>query len=472
MPLAGSAPPKNSRYIPWLALALILAILAGAIFMVMWHLRGLIIDHIASRDGDVLYAASKVQIDPELADDPELRPIAMENKAVEASLLLTNVFALRLFDSDGLPQFSFPENVRSAALTADELERARELQISSFFQNHAPLSAIFESLSEDRIVPLLRVLVPLESENQMIGVAEFLIDGRKVEAAFAALDRDLWRYGILIFVLGGGIIALSLGTAFGRLQKTNKLLANRTASLLKANHELTLAAKTSAVGAITAHLIHDLKSPLFGLQSFVAAKGSDAGAEAANDSDDWKLALSTTQRMQNMINDIVRILQEEKTGLYELTIEELLALLRDKVAPQTGGAGLRVLTKNEAPEIILANRDANIVLMVLTNLVHNACQATPRGGEIRVSAAKQGVDLIFEVSDTGPGLPGHVQETLFTPTRSTKSGGTGLGLAISKQLANHAGAELTLKHTSEKGTTFELKLPERIGAPVAELSSC
>src|SRR5687768_5457551 len=100
MPPARSA-IKNSKYVPWIALVLILVILGSAIFVLIRHLRAVIASHIAQQDSYVLYAASKVQIDPEFAKDPELRPIAIEEKALAAALLLTNTIAMRLFDSAG-----------------------------------------------------------------------------------------------------------------------------------------------------------------------------------------------------------------------------------------------------------------------------------------------------------------------------------------------------------------------------------
>jgi len=79
-----------------------------------------------------------------------------------------------------------------------------------------------------------------------------------------------------------------------------------------------------------------------------------------------------------------------------------------------------------------------------------------------VCVSSEKSQVLFEMRDTGPGLPQHILSTLFTPSRSTKSGGTGLGLAISKQLANHIGAELVLKETSQSGTIFQLRVPERV----------
>jgi signal transduction histidine kinase len=136
----------------------------------------------------------------------------------------------------------------------------------------------------------------------------------------------------------------------------------------------------------------------------------------------------------------------------------MLGLLRRQVGSQAKEHGVRLEIRNET-EGVLPNREANIILMVLTNLARNAIQALAEGGEVVVETSSENGDVLFEVADNGPGLPDHIQATLFTPSRSTKARGTGLGLAISKQLANHLGADLILKKTSEHGTTFQLRLP-------------
>ena len=142
----------------------------------------------------------------------------------------------------------------------------------------------------------------------------------------------------------------------------------------------------------------------------------------------------------------------------------MLSLLREKLEPECEKAGLTFQTEGTMPGALM-NRDGNIILLLITNLAHNAIQAVPKGGEIRVKVRDEQGHAVFEISDTGPGLPQHILDTLFTPSRSTKSGGTGLGLAISKQLANHIGADLTLKETSKAGTVFELRVPERMLNP-------
>jgi two-component system phosphate regulon sensor histidine kinase PhoR len=110
----------------------------------------------------------------------------------------------------------------------------------------------------------------------------------------------------------------------------------------------------------------------------------------------------------------------------------------------------------------LANRTANLTLLILENLVHNAFKVTPAGRAVRVEfepAPEGGVRCL--VADEGPGMPAAMIPRLFMPCPSTH-GGSGLGLAISKQLANQLGARLELKSTSPAGCRFALTLPSHL----------
>jgi signal transduction histidine kinase len=449
--------PTRARYVPWLVLALTLAVLGGAIAVTSLYLRRAMRQQIIQQDGIALHVSSFVQdsllegLDPEVLSDPDLRFADVAAQVFETAQR-RGALAVRVFDAKGQLQMSLPLPAASRRLSGAELAAMAQKRPFSSFEGAAELS---DFDAEGDRGPIIRALVPLAAENMELGSAEFILDGEKVAAALAGLDRDLWIYSVIIFLVGGGLISLSLIIAYRRIVKTNRLLAERTQSLLRANHELMLAAKTSAVGAIAAHLIHDLKSPLFGLQTFVRAR-------ANADDEDWDVAINTAERMQKLIGDIVRILQEEKTTeSYELSMEEILDLVRSKLAAHAEKAGVELVTSGGTGDTLL-NREANIVLLVITNLIQNALQATQQGGKIKVTARRDAMGAAFEVTDTGPGLPEYVRQALFTPCRSNKSGGTGLGLAISKQLANHLGAELCLKQSSSNGTTFELRIPERV----------
>jgi signal transduction histidine kinase len=307
-------------------------------------------------------------------------------------------------------------------------------------------------------VALLEVNIPLREENEarLAGVAQFLMDGTSIARQYAELDRHLALQSGLAFVVSGGILAAGLALAFRRIQRANWLLAERTSNLLQANRELALAAKTSAVGAVTSHLIHGLKNPLTGLRSFVQDK---AGAPGNGEDGDWQLAVATTERMQDLINRVVRVLQEQPTAAtYEVSFAELLDMLSRRLQPVAAAAGVR-FEAGVAPAGVLSNQQTDLVLLIVENLVQNAIDATPAGKAVRLAVRAAGDEVVMEVEDEGPGLPPEVAARLFTPCASHKKGGIGIGLAISQQLAKHLGAELCLQRSSPNGCAFRLVLP-------------
>ena len=146
---------------------------------------------------------------------------------------------------------------------------------------------------------------------------------------------------------------------------------------------------------------------------------------------------------------------------YEISLAELLELISAKVKPAAAGAGV-AFTGDVNGVGALTNSDANLILLILDNLIQNAIQATPRGRSVYLTLSVQKNDLTCQVTDEGPGVPEEFRQSLFGPCRSTKPGGSGIGLAISKQLAAHLAADLDLTQSSLEGTTFTLRLPARI----------
>jgi signal transduction histidine kinase len=282
-------------------------------------------------------------------------------------------------------------------------------------------------------------------------VAQFVIRGESIAEEYAQLDRHLWLQGGTAFVVAGGIVALVLALAF-------RTVAKQTERLVRANQELVQSAKSSAVGAVTSHLIHGLKNPLSGLQGFVKSHlaGHPAGPET-----DWQDAMATTQRMQTLISSVVRVLEEQQTTEhYEISARELGEIVAAKMLPVARSAGVHFYTKFSA-EGVLTNRDANLAILILENLIQNAFQATAEGKSVRLmSTLEQGV-FQFDVQDQGPGLPPDLVARLFSPCRSTKPGGSGIGLTISKQLAAQIGATLELRTNSTSGCVFRLSLLEK-----------
>ena len=95
----------------------------------------------------------------------------------------------------------------------------------------------------------------------------------------------------------------------------------------------------------------------------------------------------------------------------------------------------------------------------LTNLINNAIQAMPNGGQLKIAAYQEKDNINIAVTDTGIGIPDKLKAKVFTPMFTTKAKGQGLGLAVVKRLVEAQGGSISFESKVGLGTTFLIKLP-------------
>jgi len=110
----------------------------------------------------------------------------------------------------------------------------------------------------------------------------------------------------------------------------------------------------------------------------------------------------------------------------------------------------------DIPQILLDMVQLN---RAFTNLILNAVQAMPNGGELTISTSKAGDFIEVKVKDTGVGIPRKDMEKLFSPFFTTKAKGTGLGLLTTKAIVEAHGGTITVESEEGKGTTITVRLP-------------
>ncbi len=103
--------------------------------------------------------------------------------------------------------------------------------------------------------------------------------------------------------------------------------------------------------------------------------------------------------------------------------------------------------------------DFAMLKRVFINLIQNAVQAMPNGGNLKIAAQCQGKNAFVSIEDTGEGIPEEAKNRLFTPLFTTKSKGQGFGLAVVKRLVEVQGGKISFQSIQGKGTIFTIQLP-------------
>ena len=398
--------PKPRRVLLAVTLATI-AIFGGLIAIFTWQLRAQLRDEVLRREAEAIHAVALMQtgqVEEQLAAfGPEF---AMEDlfAAVLESSKLRGVLAVQLFDAQGTLRRSStlpPDDAESSKWWPNRLAEPRARFIhDGTLEMVAPLEAVRTGATER--LPLLEIAVPLHAADPKaapLAVARYWIHGTGVAAEFAKMDRGLAMQAGIAFAAGAALVALVLSWAFSRLAAANRLLVEQSSDLARANQELDFAAKTGALGAISAHLIHGLKNPLAGIEGFVADTVS--GTADANRGEAWRTAMETTRRLRALVTEVTTVLRDEADGSadYAVPVNEVVEAARRRALPNAEQAGIALSAAGD-PDVAVSARVANLTGLVLANLVSNAIEASPHGACVSLEARRVDHGVEFLVRDT------------------------------------------------------------------------
>ncbi len=239
----------------------------------------------------------------------------------------------------------------------------------------------------------------------------------------------------------------------------NAQLSLRMRSLEKDLHQMD---KLSALGTFASSLAHEIRNPLASIKTFCHLAG-----ERFNDTkfvDRFKnIVPAEIGRLENILSATLDFGKNIETVYAPLRIEQVVDDLLDLVHYETFKYNARIIRRysGDTPLVMGSQEQLKQVFM---NLIINALQAMPLGGEITITTAtlrEEGkpVSVQVMVNDTGVGMADEVKEKLFKPFFTTKSEGTGLGLSIVRKIIREHNGSIDLQSELNKGTTFAITLP-------------
>ncbi|HUO06707.1 MAG TPA: HAMP domain-containing sensor histidine kinase [Phycisphaerae bacterium] len=234
-----------------------------------------------------------------------------------------------------------------------------------------------------------------------------------------------------------------------------------------------------AVSKLAAKMAHELNNPLDAVLRFVSlaqrkAKSGDYGDIERYLAD----AQFGLQRMTEVLRELMDIGRETNDILNRSTATPLADLVAGAIrtaAAQAEQKRVTLIVKNLLPESVVPAYDLRLS-QVLSNLMKNAVEASPEGGNVRLTVSLQrgevprdsiaglgGERLVIRVEDSGPGVPAELLPNLFGAFVTTKSKGSGLGLglAISRELVLSMDGTLTLENREGAGCVATILLPAR-----------
>lgn len=238
-----------------------------------------------------------------------------------------------------------------------------------------------------------------------------------------------------------------------------------TLQLIEQRERLIQAERVAAWREVARRLAHELKNPLFPLQTTVEnmQRAKEKNPELFDEvfRESTRILLSEIENLKTIVG---RFSDFSKMPQPDFATVNLNDVVRDVVKlfeAQFGAVGRPPITpelhlEEELPAI---QADSTMLRRAVENLVLNAMDAMPAGGVLMLRTTHKDSTVMLEISDTGAGLTPEETERIFTPYYTTKQHGTGLGLAIVQSVVSDHGGRISVESESGVGTSFHIELP-------------
>lgn len=223
--------------------------------------------------------------------------------------------------------------------------------------------------------------------------------------------------------------------------------------------QLRHADRLATIGQLGAGLAHELNEPLANILGFaqLLAKDKTLSKQAVQDTDKIVAASLHAREVISKLLVFARQKTPARKPLHiNMVVEDGLYFLRSRCAK--AGIELSCELQSDLPEI---TADRSQLDQVLTNLVVNSIQAMPQGGQLTITTACDGDQILLSVKDTGTGMNEDVLKRIFDPFFTTKDvdEGTGLGLSVVHGIVASHGGIIEVESETGRGTRFLIRLP-------------
>lgn len=324
-----------------------------------------------------------------------------------------------------------------------------ERKLVTTLQNGKPIRILLEGPGDSSSREMLRdngygsmawVPVTLKDENRL------LIAGRiSVEKTLSEADMEM-----LVVLAHQAAVALENARLYEELRLYVRQVEESQKMLIQAE-------KMATAGRLTASIAHEINNPLQSVQNCLHLASRSELSEKSREEymtlakEELERLMGTVQRMLDFYRP--GVIGRKSVDINQL-IERVLKLLGQELNRQKVIVHTKLAKRLREPMVV---RDQ--IQQVLINLILNASEAMPNGGEIYIETRQQKAGVEIMVEDTGPGIQASDQERIFEPFVSTKESGTGLGLTVSYGIITAHGGSLELVSGHEQGACFRILLP-------------
>jgi two-component system sporulation sensor kinase A len=213
--------------------------------------------------------------------------------------------------------------------------------------------------------------------------------------------------------------------------------------------------KLSVIGQLAAGVAHEIRNPLTSLKGFNQILKSKYKDQAHY----FEIMLDELDRINLIVNDFMTLAKPHLLKVNRTQADHIISSVIALLNTQAIMMNIRITASLDAP-LPPVYCDENQLKQVFINIIKNAIEAMPRGGDITVTANRTDTAHIhIQIKDQGEGIPEAVISKIGEPFFTTKENGTGLGLMISYRIIESLKGTLQISSSEGRGTTVHIMLP-------------
>ncbi|SDP03393.1 PAS domain S-box-containing protein [Paenibacillus sp. yr247] len=222
----------------------------------------------------------------------------------------------------------------------------------------------------------------------------------------------------------------------------------------KAEELLLQSEKLSVVGELAAGVAHEIRNPLTTIKGFLQVYKRENHSIKFSD-----LLLSELERIETITSELLSLAKPQSVQLARTDVQELIEYTLEFLSPQTLLNNIEFKRNFEESKFPITC-EKNQLKQVILNILKNAIESMPNGGDIDISLRKEADDVcMISIKDQGCGIPEELLPRLGQPFYSLKEKGTGLGLMICHRIIKQHRGSITYKSRVNEGTLIEIRLP-------------
>jgi len=226
--------------------------------------------------------------------------------------------------------------------------------------------------------------------------------------------------------------------------------------------QLPVTEKRDLLARLLKRLAHEIRNPLSSLDVHFQLLEEDLSALSpamrAQLAARLGIIHGELHRLESIVERFLKLAGPSALELEPVEIEKIVVHVCELIRPEAAARKVEILAEVEA-DLPPVTADSVRLTQALLNIIINGIQAISGSGQVKVSAAKAGENLLLRVQDTGPGIPADELGDIFDPYFTTKTEGSGLGLWIAQQIAVAHGGDLRAENAPAGGAMFTLILP-------------